>query len=151
MTRVARSTRGPEITSRRERAEIEAYLRWLADCLDLKDWRVRLSDIPATEKTSAAEVEIIDNRRAAAVHIAADFRRITQVEQRHVLVHELLHCHTKAVADMVLAAGSESVLGSTAAAIFEAGYRNAEEDLVDRLAQFIAPRFPTRQEWSANI
>jgi hypothetical protein len=68
------------------------YVRQLADLLRLKDWRIVVNeDLPPED--SLASCNPVPGRKYAAIRLGESFLTDDRAEQRHTLVHELLHCH----------------------------------------------------------
>lgn len=79
------------------------YLRATADRVGLRDWTFRLQrsliedEADDENKIYGAQVDFIDGRRLADVKLGEAFvTRMTPAEQRHAIVHELMHCHFSA-------------------------------------------------------
>jgi hypothetical protein len=118
----------PQLT-RRQRWE--PYLRYLADALHLRDWRVDVYEDPPEDPTATASCCPISGRKVAIVRVAESFLTDGPAEQRHTLVHELIHCHFGPPWRMLEAHGS---LPPAALLAMEYG--------VDGLADAIAPLLP---------
>lgn len=84
-----------------DRAELERYVRWMADELGLRDWTLILSHDPPKDEDAGGEIEPRYARKVATVKVAKDFRELTPEYQRHVIVHELLHLHVEGAAVIV--------------------------------------------------
>ncbi len=108
------------------------YLRLLGDLLALRDWTLILSETAAAPGYNA-QIAPVRARRRAVIRMAGHFDSLSPHEQRHALVHELLHCH---LATAQSAAGQ--VLSKSARAVFDLNL----EMSVDALADAIAPHLP---------
>jgi hypothetical protein len=71
------------------------YLRTLADLMGLKDWQFTIADGPAGE-TALASVKPWYGRKGATIWLSESFLNNAPEEQRYVVTHELIHCHTEA-------------------------------------------------------
>lgn len=109
-----------------------AYLRLLGDSLALRDWTFVVSQTPAAPGFNA-QIAPLKARRRAELRLSPHFWALPAAEQRHALVHELLHCHLVSAQ----LAGCE-VLSRKARAVFDLNL----EMSVDALADAIAPHLP---------
>ena len=106
------------------------YVRQLADTLRLKDWRIQvLEDLPP--ENALASCCPISGRKYADIRLGESFLIDTAAEQRHTIIHELLHCHFGPMSRMI-----EAHDGMPPAAML------AMEYCVDGLADAIAPLLP---------
>ena len=118
------------------------YIRARADDLALRDWTFVVRHDPPTEQAALAETTPIEGRRHAALRFCVEFRELTDDEQRHVVVHELLHCHLGQLQHLVdsssqlrrtLGEHGAGILGPIALAI---------EYAVDGISDGIAGHYP---------
>ncbi len=73
-----------------------SYIRMIADTLGLTEWEFRVEDLVPPdddENPPWAHIDFVYGRRFATIGLCEDFRDLTDRRQRHVIVHELLHCH----------------------------------------------------------
>ena len=106
------------------------YVRQLADILRLKDWRIQvLEDLPP--ENALASCAPVEGRKYANLRLGECFLVDAAEEQRHTIVHELLHCHLGPMTRMI-----EAHDGMPPAAML------ALEYCVDGLADAIAPLLP---------
>jgi hypothetical protein len=115
--------------TRRERWQ--AYVRTIADALRLKDWEFDIVQQAPSGDDSIASVQPVYGRKLAILRLSEGFLNDSYVEQRHTLVHELIHCHAAPLQRLL-----ESEEHMTA------GARQAIEYCVDGLADAIAPLLP---------
>jgi hypothetical protein len=121
----------------RARPEWQPYVRHLADRLGLKDWQVFvLDELPATD-SAYARIEIPHGRKYANVTLSNNMLKGTEEEQRHAIVHELLHCHF-AFGDRA----ARTMLSERDYGIYEDGFELG----VDGVAVAIAPLLPLPSE-----
>lgn len=77
----------------RERRDLQPYARHLADLLGLKDWEIEVLDEPPPSDDAYAHVHCVFGRKRALIRLSDNFLRGSNTDQRHAIVHELLHCH----------------------------------------------------------
>ena len=120
---------------------LEAYLRYLADGLGLRDWAFRLSSEPPAKRMAKADAasHVRWNSPLSTVwfpdRILAD-----PVELRCSAIHELLHCHT----EIFMATVEESCkrhLAESEWRTFRAALNRHNELAIERLAHALAPLF----------
>ncbi|MEO5929748.1 MAG: hypothetical protein ABIR47_07440 [Candidatus Kapaibacterium sp.] len=71
---------------------LDEYMRTIADRLMLRDWTIIVKR-DACGENSAGDMWGLKGRKVAYIRVADDFRTTSEAEQRHTVVHELLHCH----------------------------------------------------------
>jgi hypothetical protein len=111
----------------------QAYFREVADRMRLKDWTVEVAPDPPADSGALAEVVCTYGRLWATVRLGDGFLVRSPEEQRHAVVHELVHCHTDLAAQIALEAMPEAV---------KAVFRRLKEHETDALAEIIAPHMP---------
>lgn len=81
----------------RDRLHVQAYVRDVAEQLELNDWRITIVDEPpepgADGGESLAQIEDVYGRRLAALRLCPDFIALEPRVQRGTIVHELVHLH----------------------------------------------------------
>jgi hypothetical protein len=107
------------------------YVRALADLLHLKDWEILISPQAPAGDDAIASIQPIYGRKSALLRLSEGFLTDSGPEQRHTLVHELVHCHLAHLQRLL-----ESEQHDTA------GARLAIEYCVDGLADAVAPLLP---------
>lgn len=130
---------------KRDRKALGRYIRAVADEMGLRDWNLHLLNEPADDDCNA-QACIIYGRKRASIRVCEGFRDFEPERIRHSVVHELIHCHTAAM-DNLVEHDLDEHLGIPTAAIFHAGYRRHAEYAVDGLADALAPHMPLI-EWS---
>lgn len=124
-----------------ERKRLGKYVRNIANTLGLRDWQLNLMpDEPDTKEAHAA-VACTYGRKIASIWFASGFELLEPQEQRHVIVHELLHIHF----DRVLTLSSQALpaaMGAPAWGVFDEAMRDHIEHGVDAVAEAIADAFP---------
>ncbi|MCE5322134.1 hypothetical protein LLG46_02335 [bacterium] len=127
-----------------------SYIREVADKLRLRDWEFVLKDEPPEDEDVSAEIVPIEGRKRASIYLCTGFRELSPEEQRHTIVHELLHCHLESATDIIrLDLWEHRVLSQNAYDILIGGFRRQIEYAVDAIADAIAHNFPLI-EWDAN-
>lgn len=113
--------------------------------MGLKDWDVILQRDRPKNGSAWASTETYYGQRRCEIHLNPDtFFAETPERQRHVIVHELLHCHTDNVNEVVRIFLTEQ--SGDAASLFEAYFRQQMEYTVDGVATGIASCFPLPDE-----
>lgn len=120
------------------------YVRELADLLGLRDWAIVLDEEPAEEEYDAY-INMTAGQRRAVLRIGPSHWKDTPEEQRHTLVHELLHPHFHEAQAIV--ERNASMLGVTGQ-VLGAEHKNFIEHGVDAVAVAISPFFPLPPEAS---
>jgi hypothetical protein len=90
---------------------------------------------------AAASFEGTYGRQRGAIRVNKDFGHYSPVEQRHVIVHELIHAHTEHLREYVRTS-LPGHLSQPAFQMFMSGYTQQDELFTDALADAIAPKFP---------
>src|ERR1700722_1209709 len=109
----------------------------------LADWNIELRREPLSGKLdeiAAAGVSSIGGRRLGRIWLRRDFDDFTRAEQRHFIVHELIHCHLAPLRyymDRQHCQQTEEVQS-----VLRAAHTSHEEYAVDDLARIIAPHMP---------
>lgn len=81
-------------------ARLALYLRITADMLGLRDHEVKLLREPATPGR-IAECDVTAYRQAIHIRVGNEFLLMSASQQRHAVVHELLHAHFTALCSTV--------------------------------------------------
>jgi hypothetical protein len=118
----------------------QAYIRDIADRMALKDWTILLSDEPADEESEATTF-LTNGRKVAKVYLSSKWEGRTPEEQRHTVVHEMVHPHLYPLTNM----GEDDIeplIGKAAHTLWQASFRRELEYAVDGLADAIAPLMP---------
>ena len=115
---------------------METYLRYLADHLELRDWRIHLADDPCDEPY-VAEIKSVYGRKWATIYLSERWHELSPVQQRQTLVHELIHCHFRLVES--LAEQAEMVMPRATYRLWYTNHEHGVEYAVDALAEAIAP------------
>lgn len=126
--------------SKRDRAALCAYIRVIADKLELRDWTIELAHAPCADYLEG-QADCVFGQRHIEIALHKDFRDRPAADQRETIVHELLHAHTKVCWQMVQDDLAEP-LGKPAYYLFCDSYRRAMEYQVDALAKTISRHMP---------
>jgi hypothetical protein len=125
----------------RELRKIAKYIAVVANALGLRDWSLRLHDDEPDDKDAQASVATVYGRKIAHVNLGHGFSMLDPEEQRHVIVHELLHVLMDPTWTLVNQA-LPGQIGVSAWGVFEAAYRERMEHAVDAIAKALAPALP---------
>jgi len=68
------------------------YVRLIADKIALKDWTVQISESQPADRGAMASVNPCEGRKWGTIFLADGHFGESREEQRHTIVHELLHC-----------------------------------------------------------
>lgn len=130
-----------------ERKILGEYLRATADAMELRDWNVVLSREPCDDDTFA-QCRCRYGTKRIEVKVPKDFPTATTLEeQRHTLIHELVHAHTDG-AWKVVEEDFAGALGREARALLMASYTREIEVGINALASALAKHLPLI-DWSA--
>jgi hypothetical protein len=117
------------------RRTVEDYLRELQHGVGLSHWDLELDWGEQCAEDCDAQVSCVDGRFAAVLWLHERFFTLSRLDQRRVLVHELLHMHTAAV--VTAARLSMKQQPKDARAWMMAYVRDAEEHTVDALSRVL--------------
>lgn len=116
-----------------------AYIRQLADLMQLRDWDIALSRGAPQSDTADAEICTFYGQRGAEISLPVKFFAQTPERQRRFVAHELMHCHVEDLSEcMRLYVNNNGHMEGLIAQV----YRREEEVLVDTLAHVVAPFLP---------
>ena len=124
----------------KDRAVLKTYLRRAANSMELRDWTFEVKWETADENT-AAHVATTYGQHQATVSFCDDFRDMDPEFQRYVVIHELTHIPSCGILWHIIKTLPD-LLGSAAFSVWEATYRQLDEDATDTLARALAPNFP---------
>lgn len=126
--------------TKRERAALGRYVRWIANELELRDWTITIDDDPCDE-AFAARVECTEGRKHATISFNERFTTYAPEDQRQTIVHELVHAHL-AVCWRMVQTDLVNPLGHEGYGFFCDSYRRAQEYAVDAIADALAKHMP---------
>lgn len=129
----------------KQRLSLVNYVGRLADALGLGEWHLVLH-YDSADAGNAAEVSVVPGRRTAHISLSEDFPTFDPEEQRHVLVHELIHIHLDRIRTYARDTLPE-VMGRPAWAAWHVTERDLNEYATDALAAAFAPHMPL---WSGK-
>ena len=110
------------------------YVRDLADRLRLRDWTIYVRDDPPHDGECIASIHCVEGRKVANIRFNDPFLDDSPEDQRHTIVHELLHCHVNGAWDYAV--------DTFATEDARRAFRRLAETAVDGLADAIAPLLP---------
>jgi hypothetical protein len=126
--------------TKRDRAALGRYVRWVADHMELRDWTLTLG-YDECEDHLEASAHCTYGQRHLAIEFNERFRSRPAADQRETVVHELVHAHLDVCWKMVQTDLAEA-LGKPVYYVFCDSYRRAMEYSVDALSKTIAPHMP---------
>jgi hypothetical protein len=127
--------------SRSEFKRIGAYIRETADRMWLRDWWFNLMWTPTPDPDADAETRVIYGRKIANIHLGRDFAYYPESRKKHIVVHELLHCHFD-VLHSGLREALPDLIGDPSWHIIDALQTERIEHTVDTLAEVLANWLP---------
>src|ERR1039458_5728905 len=120
-------------------ATLATYVRTVADMLGLKDWVIEVSDEPADEQYDAF-ISMRECQKHATLYIGHSYWADSPEEQRHTIVHEMLHPHLDQMQRLI--ERNSEVFGSVPAAILIGQHKVDLEFATDAIAAAISQHFP---------
>lgn len=126
---------------KRDRKELCRYIRWVANEMCLRDWTFDVPHEPLPESDAFATVKPTDGRKRARITFCRDFRDLEPDRQRHVVIHELVHCHFAMVQHQI-ESDLERHLGQHADRVLFDSFRRNLEYGVDGITDALAPHLP---------
>jgi hypothetical protein len=123
-----------------ERKALCAYIRWVGDAMELRDWTFELLRDPA-EDGCFAVVRPIFGQKLALISVCQNFRQLDRKKQREIVAHELIHCHLAALQSQLEDDLEEHLGKASYALFFESAKRNLEY-AVNGLEMAIAKHLP---------
>lgn len=122
--------------------EFGLFLRYAADKVGLRDWAFNLRWTPYEDNDEAmAAIKVVSGQKRATVWLCKDFADLPEPQQRHALVHELLHCHFEAISEACW--GTSRLMGEPAHIVFRDTVQREIELAVDAIASEWATTFST--------
>ena len=123
--------------------QINSYIRKLADQLGLKDWTILLGeDEPQPEnENTRADYTPTPTRKFSYVRFRSDMCEWPASEQRHAVIHELIHLHMVGMSE-ILREDLCDHLGQHLYNLAWNGYNRQRELAVDAIAASIAQWLP---------
>lgn len=115
------------------------YIRYLADLLNLGQWKITINPKPAGDD-AIAEVVVTPGQQVAKISVQLGFMDLPAEDIRSAILHELVHVHLWAMSEAADHAAPH--LGTVGAAVFEAAHTLANERATDAISLAIAPFFP---------
>lgn len=119
---------------------LTSYIAQMKDLLGLKDWIITLSDVPLDPDVHDAYITMASGQKQATLQLTPDFLGESREHQRHVITHELLHCHfheTQAIVER-----TAPLLGMVVEHVFKTEHMNSVEFGVDGVAVAVARLLP---------
>lgn len=126
--------------------ELDAYVRTLANLLGLTDWAFQITTGTLDSSDNLAEIAPVYGQRRASIHLSPDWQTWAAADLRSTLTHELLHCHTADIAELVEATHADA-LNQHARTVADRTFELALEHCVDAIAVAVARFLPLPQNW----
>jgi hypothetical protein len=130
---------------RKDRQALAAYVRFVADRIELRDWTLVLEPDPP-EQDIEAHIRPIFGRHVAYLRFSTQFRGLDSERQRYVVCHELVHLHLDRISTY-LENGLDDLVGRPAHAVIWQRHREDIEMAVDGIAEALAVTLPFL-DWS---
>lgn len=124
--------------------QLAAYVREVADRIELKDWRFTVGIAVCSDPHRAAEIETIYGRRRATITVSPETIAGDRDELRLTVVHELVHVHTNPIRAQL--DNVESVLGKPAFTTIWNATTDVLELATESIACALAPHMPLPPE-----
>ena len=127
------------VLTKKHRAEIQTYVDDLRTHVALLDWKI-IVEAEFGDEDVAAQIRCIYGTRHAFLSVGVSFDDHSLKQQRHVIVHELLHCHLNRVKGSVI-----NVLNQMGREVYEVGKAQLVDEAeyaVDSIADALAPKCP---------
>lgn len=116
-------------------------LRRIQPLLGLKDWVIYLTG-EACAEDAHADISPLYGQKRARIRLDPAFGKLSEADQRRILIHELLHCHLECIKDFVRDALSESDEALAFAVL--AGVNQHVEYAVDAISTAMTPMLAPR-------
>lgn len=116
-------------------AELNKYLRYMADATGLSTWYFNLSHDDPDDKFSTISIYIAKQSVEATIYVSNEFWRKDRPYQRWSITHELLHVKHAPSANAI-----EAITKATAPATFDI-LNQLDERFIDEIGLMLAPRY----------
>lgn len=131
-----------------EKQILEDYFYHIAGILKLSDWTFHfdwnwVDPDEREDEEYGAQIHCVGGRKHAIIRIGNDFRADSAEEQRHYVVHELIHCHFSPI-DLVFREDLINFMQDdlTGYSALYLAHDRALEYAVDGLTDAICPHLP---------
>lgn len=122
------------------------FIRFAADKVGLRDWAFNLRWSYYDENDEAlAAVKVVEGQKRATVWLSKDFNDFPEPQQRHALIHELIHCHLNPIQELMWS--TASLMGQPAHTLLREALQREIELATDAIASEWAVSFPTIEEF----
>lgn len=115
-----------------DRDQLGLYIRDMADMLGLRDWTFFHSYDAPDNSGAGADCHVTFGQKHAKLRFQSDWPTWKADELRHVVVHELLHCHLWTVDQRFC--DLKPLIGESAYLVAETAHREALELAIDGMA-----------------
>lgn len=121
-------------------AALRAYVRQIADLMDLRDWDITVTVGDVDDDTIATCVAVYGQRRAT-VSFNKSWKQMSADDLRSTTVHELIHCHFGPL-DHLVSHVAAAGMDKRVVKVFEAAYGHQMEYVTDALAMVVSRGLP---------
>jgi hypothetical protein len=126
--------------NKRDRKALCEYIRWVANEMELRDWRFELMRNPCGDDNLAV-IHPVYGQKHATLYVCKNFRELDSPRQREVIAHELVHCHLAALQSQ-LEDDLRPALGEHTYSLFFAAAKRNIEYATNGLEMAIAKHLP---------
>lgn len=126
--------------TKKQRRVIRAYVRAVADALELRDWTLTIDWGPPEDDGIVARIRCTYGRKLATLEFCEGFASRPLREQRATICHELIHCHLSGLEWTFNNLGSH-----VSQAVFDivwGGLKDQVEFATDAMADAVAKHLP---------
>jgi hypothetical protein len=139
-----------KVPTARHYRQLGRYIRHLADVhLELRDWHLTVQHAEPPGGDCHGWCFVTYGRKRAMIRVANDWWDEDPTEQRHIVVHELLHIHLDTL-DSFHRNALPELVGRSAAIAAQEDNRERIELIVDVVADALARHLPTPAEFAAG-
>lgn len=126
--------------SKRQRKALGAYVRSVANDLELRDWTFDVSRDEPSDDTHFAAIRCTYGRKRATIKFRDDFYTDSAIEQREAVCHELIHAHLSGIEWQFANIGNH--VSRDAYDMIWGGLKDQVEFATDALAVALAKHLP---------
>ncbi len=136
---------GSSITGRPgDHVYLDAYVREVAQKLKCGDWTISLPHDRFCEDDAHATIQFTSGKRVAVIRFGADLLDRSREEQRHTIVHEVIHILINPMESAFDALSSQ--ITSATYSVAWSNFNRHLEEATDQLAFVLAPMLPLPPE-----
>lgn len=128
--------------TKKQRKRLGKYILEVARWLELRDWTWDVMHDPLTERHALAKVTPVYGRKRATLEFCPEFADLDPVTQRHVIVHELVHCHIDPACSIMRHGLTKTAIRQRTYDVLWESYTQQVEFATDGLATAMARHLP---------